>query len=134
MGCYLAPDDTSSIERLVRAMEQCPRREALMVVGYMNFNIVDPEGNIIEEAIVEDILDVGLEDMCGHFLLLHTTSPSWGLLIGSNEYDVEATTKYRYICISTEFYCKSVPVGYLTMKFLYFHMLTGINCLSFKMR
>ena len=107
MGCYLAPDDTSSIERLVRAMEQCPRREALMEVGYMNFNIVDPEGNIREETIVEDILDVGLEDMCDHFLLLHTTSPSWGLLIGSNEYEVEATTKYRYICISTGFFCKS---------------------------
>ena len=107
MGCYLAPDDASYIERLVRAMEQCPRRAALMVVGYMNFNIMDPEGNIREEAIVENILDVGLEDMCGHFLLLHTTSPSWGLLIVSNECDMEATTKYRYICISNGIFCKS---------------------------
>ena len=107
MGCYLAPYDTSSTERLTRAMEQCPRGAALMVVGYMNFNIVDPEGNIREEAIVEDILDVGLEDMCGHFLLLHTTSPSWGLLIGENDCEMEATTKYRYICISTGFFCKS---------------------------
>ena len=46
MGCYLVPDDASSIERLVRAMEQRPHGAALMVVGYLNFNIVDPEGNI----------------------------------------------------------------------------------------
>ena len=59
-------------------MEQRARREALMVVGYLNFNIVDPEGNIREESIVENMLDVGLEDMCSHFLLLHTTSPNWG--------------------------------------------------------
>ena len=107
MGCHLALDDASSTERLVRAMEQRPRRAALMVVGYLNFNIVDPEGNIREEAIVENILDEGLEDMCSHFLLLHTTSPSWGLLIGESECDMEATTKYRYICISTGFFCKS---------------------------
>lgn len=41
VGCYLDPDDFSSIERVVGAMEQRPRREAIMVVVYLNTNIVE---------------------------------------------------------------------------------------------
>ena len=73
MGCYLAPDDASSIQSLVRAMEHCPCGATFMVVVYLNFKIMDPEGNRMDKAIAEDLLDVGLEDMCGHFLLIHTT-------------------------------------------------------------
>ena len=54
-------------------MEQRPCEAALIVLGYLNFNIMDPEGNIINKEIVEDLLDMLMEYMCAHFLLIHTT-------------------------------------------------------------
>ena len=44
MGCYLALDNVSSVERISGSMEQLPLRAALMVAGDLNMNISDPEG------------------------------------------------------------------------------------------
>ena len=42
MGCYLAPDDTSTIEIVVVALKERPRDAELLVVGYFNVNLAEP--------------------------------------------------------------------------------------------
>ena len=44
VGCYLAPDDTSTIESVVAALKERPRGAKLLVVGYFNVNLAEPEG------------------------------------------------------------------------------------------
>ena len=72
VGCYLAPDDASSMKRDVRTMEQRPHEAALMVVGDLNGNILKPGGIVKYKAIKEYLSDAGLEDMYSHFLPHHT--------------------------------------------------------------
>ena len=69
MGCYLALDNVSSVERISGSMEQLPLRAALMVAGDLNMNISDPEGVNWDKKNVAELADAGLEDMFCHFLL-----------------------------------------------------------------
>ena len=39
IGCYLAPDDTSTIERVVAALKDRPKGTALVVVGDLNTDL-----------------------------------------------------------------------------------------------
>ena len=41
VGCYLAPDDTSTIESVVAALKERPRGAGLLVVGDFNVNLSD---------------------------------------------------------------------------------------------
>ena len=50
-GCYLDPDDTSTIEDIVAAIRQCPQGAALLVVGDFNTNLADPEGQARDKEI-----------------------------------------------------------------------------------
>ena len=68
MGCYLAPDDTSTIERFVEALKERPKGAELLVAGDMNTNLADPEGDRRGEDIAEALVTEGLEDMSAHFL------------------------------------------------------------------
>ena len=68
MGCYLAPDDTSTIERFVEALRDRPKGAELLVAGDLNINIAAPEGDRREEDITTTIATEGLEDMDPHFL------------------------------------------------------------------
>ena len=43
MGCYLAPDDTLTIERVVEVLKELTKGSKLLVVGDMNANLADPE-------------------------------------------------------------------------------------------
>ena len=43
-GCYLAPDDTSTIEIFVSTLKERPRGAELLVVGDFNVNLSEPEG------------------------------------------------------------------------------------------
>ena len=63
MGCYLAPDDTSTIERVVKALKSRTKGAELLVVGDLNANFAAPEGDRRAEYIVETIATEGLEDM-----------------------------------------------------------------------
>ena len=69
MGCYLAPDEASSIERVVGSICQCPQETALLVAGDFNANLVEPEGKVREEVIYAVVAMAGLEDMCRTLLL-----------------------------------------------------------------
>ena len=45
IGCYLAPDDTSTIERVVDALRDRPKGTALVVVGDHNTDLEDSEND-----------------------------------------------------------------------------------------
>ena len=44
VGCYLAPDDTSTIDSVIAALKELPRGAELLVAGEFNVNLVEPEG------------------------------------------------------------------------------------------
>ena len=68
VGCYLAPDDTLTIERVVDALRERPKGAELLVTGDLNMNLVAPEGDRREEDIASTTTTEGLEDMAPHFL------------------------------------------------------------------
>ena len=84
VGCYLAPNDTSTIERVVEALRERPKGTELLVAGDLNINPADPEGDRREEEIATTIATEGLEDMAPHFLLQKCRwcwyRRTWGML------------------------------------------------------
>ena len=68
MGCYLAPDDTSTIEKVVEALSECTKGSDLLMVGDLNINFAVPEGDRREENIAATIAAEVMEDMEAHFL------------------------------------------------------------------
>ena len=42
IGCYLAPDDTSTIESVIAALKERPKGTALAVAGDLNTALDDP--------------------------------------------------------------------------------------------
>ena len=69
-GCYLAPYDAVTTERVIVSIGYRPRGAVLLVSGDFNTNIVAPEGINRREEIVAFVATSGLEDMSIHFLLL----------------------------------------------------------------
>ena len=45
VGCYLATDDASMIERVVKALRDRPKGAELLVVGDLKINLAAPEGD-----------------------------------------------------------------------------------------
>ena len=45
VGCYLDPTGASKIECIIEAMGQNPQGANMMVVGDLNEDILEPEGN-----------------------------------------------------------------------------------------
>ena len=45
IGCYLAPDNTSTIESVVAALKERPRGAALLVAGDLNTTLMEPEND-----------------------------------------------------------------------------------------
>ena len=68
VGCYLAPDDTLTIESVVAALKDLPRGSELLGAGGLNVNLVEPEGDQRGEDIAAAIETESLEDMSVHFL------------------------------------------------------------------
>ena len=60
LGCYLAPDDTSTIESVVAALKDRPRGSEQLVEGDSNINTKEPEGYRREEDISEALTTAGL--------------------------------------------------------------------------
>ena len=67
-GCYLAPDDASTIESIVSAIVQRPRGAALPVADGFNAELADPEENRREEEIAAAMATAALKDTVVHFL------------------------------------------------------------------
>ena len=68
IGCYLAPDNTSTIERVVGALKERPKGTALVVVGDLNTALEDPENDRRGTEIALAMTAAGVEDMTAHFL------------------------------------------------------------------
>ena len=68
IGCYLAPDDARTVERVVTALGDQPRGTALIVAGDLNTDMGDMECDGRGAEIAAAITEAGLEDMAAHFL------------------------------------------------------------------
>ena len=73
MVCYLAPDDTSTIESVVAVIKERPRGAKLLVAGDFNVNLVEPEGDHRGADITASMETERLEDMSAHFLPLRSS-------------------------------------------------------------
>ena len=69
VGCYLASDDTLTIESVVATLKERPRGAKLLVVGDFSVNLAEPEGDRRGAYIVAAMETEGLEYMLEHFLL-----------------------------------------------------------------
>ena len=69
IGCYIAPDDARTIERVVTALGDQPRGTALVVAGDFN---TDLGGGVVSDGrgteIAAALTKAGVEDMTAHFL------------------------------------------------------------------
>ena len=68
IGCYLAPEDTATIERVVTALGDRPKGTTLVMVGDLNTDLEDSERNRRGTEIAGAMTAVGVEDMTAHFL------------------------------------------------------------------
>ena len=68
VGCYLAPNDSLTIERFVEALREIPKGAELLVAGDLNINFVALEGDRREEYIAATLGTEVLEGMTAHFL------------------------------------------------------------------
>ena len=68
VGCHLAPDNTSTIERVVKALKERPKGSELLVEVDFNANLVELEGDRRGEDILAALATEGLEDMSEHVL------------------------------------------------------------------
>ena len=73
LGCHLAPNDTSTIESVVTALKERPRGAELLVAGYFNTKILEPEGDRSGAEIAATLATEGLKDMSAHFLPLRSS-------------------------------------------------------------
>ena len=72
VGCYIAPDDAQTIERVVKALGDQPKGTALVVAGDLNTDLGEMDGDRrgaeISAEISAALTEAGLEDMAAHFL------------------------------------------------------------------
>ena len=68
VGCYLAPDDTSTIDRVIAALKERPKGSELLVAGEFNANLAESEGDQRGEDIAAALATEGLEDTSAQFL------------------------------------------------------------------
>ena len=59
VGCYLTPDDTSTMERFVEALWSQPKGVELLVAGDLNANLTVPEGDRKAEDIAATLVTEG---------------------------------------------------------------------------
>ena len=68
VGFYPAPEDTSTVERVIEALRSRPRGAELLLAGYFNVNLAAPERDRRAEDIATTLATEGLEDTAKHFL------------------------------------------------------------------
>ena len=55
IGCYLAPNNASTIESVISALRNFPRGAELLLVGDFNADLAQTEGAEQDEEIVADL-------------------------------------------------------------------------------
>ena len=69
IGCYLAPNETSTIGRVVTALGDRPKGTALVVAVDLNTDMEDSESDRRGTEVAAAMTAAGVEDMTAHFLL-----------------------------------------------------------------
>ena len=67
--CYLATDDTSTIDSPVIALREHPQGSELLVVGEFNYDLARAKEAGWYKEIATALKETGLEDMSAHFIL-----------------------------------------------------------------
>ena len=67
--CYLTPDNTLTIERVIAALKDRPKGTTLVVAGDLNRVLEDPEKDRRGTEIAAAMIATGAEDMTAHFLV-----------------------------------------------------------------
>ena len=105
IGCYLAPDDARTIERVVTDLSDQPRGTALIVAGDINTDLGDMACNERGTAIAAAITEAGLEDMTAHFLPRKRKwgreRRTWSMVRGGRQYGLGRTTSWGLIAVSS---------------------------------
>ena len=60
MGCYLDPDNASTIEVVIAAIIQQTDEAELLVAGNFNVDLADQEGNTRDEEIYVSLSTIGV--------------------------------------------------------------------------
>ena len=68
IGCYLAPNDAWTIERVVKALGDQPRGTALLVAGDFNTDLGETASDRRGTEIAAALTEAGVKDMTAHFL------------------------------------------------------------------
>ena len=68
VGVYLAPEDTTMMERVSKAIRSRSRGAELLVAGDFNVDLASPQGDWRAEDIATPLATEGLEDMARHLL------------------------------------------------------------------
>ena len=68
IGCYLAPNDARTIDRVVTAMGDQPRGTALLVAEDLNTDLGATDNDRRRSDIAAAMTEAGVEDMLAHFL------------------------------------------------------------------
>ena len=93
VGCYIAPDDAQTIERVVKALKDKPPGSALVVAGDLNTDLVEVEGDRRGTEILAAMTEAGLEDMAAHFLPRRRRwgreSRTWAMVRGGGSGEVQ---------------------------------------------
>ena len=96
VGVYNAPEDTTTMERVVEAIRRKPRGAELLVTGDFSVNIAAPEGDRRAEDIATEVATAGLADIARHFLPREKRwgrdRQTWGMLRKGQE--VQYRTDY----------------------------------------
>ena len=68
IGCYLAPNNTETIKRVVTTLGDRPKGTALIVAGDLNTDLEESESDRRGTEIAAAMTEVGVEDVTAHFL------------------------------------------------------------------
>ena len=96
VGVYLAPDNTTTMERVSKAIRSKTRGAELLVAGDFNVDLAAPEGDQRAEYIATALATEVLEDLARHFLSRETRwcrdRRTGGMIIKGRE--VRSRTEY----------------------------------------
>ena len=68
VGCYIAPNDTTTRYTVVTTLEEQPQGSKILVAVDFNTNILEPEGYRRRGGILETLAMGGFEDMLEHLI------------------------------------------------------------------
>ena len=110
VGCYLTPYDASTINNIVTAIRQSPRRNELLMAGDFNVNLDGPMGNYRNKDNTSALAEAVIEYMSAHFLMCCN---SWELdiitlsMVGLCQ---EVQSRKEYLLVMDQYLFRNISV------------------------